>query len=364
MVSPRVSVLMAVHNGERYLREAVDSVLTQTYSDFEFIVVDDASTDDSPSILGSYGDSRLRVIRNERNLGLTASLCRGLRAARGELIARQDDDDLSMSSRLAKQVVYLDSRPEVVLLGSRVDLIDWRGRPLGRERTYRAVTPDGVRWQLLFGNPFVHSAVMFRREIIADRLGGYDERMRFNQDFELWSRVIAAFAAANHAEALVRHRVHNTSLTRRPGADLDRLKALNHEANLAVQRGNVISILGSEALGRVWPVLWTSIAKGALHDQPAEAERAAGLISEMETIYVSRLGARSRDVARVTAAARAFLADYLVARGKRLAGLKLYAVAAGQAPVVAARYAPRIAARAVAGQRVIARMRRFRSGPD
>ena len=106
--SPRVSVLMSVYNGERYLRAAVDSILSQTFADFEFVIVDDASSDCTPSILDSYDDPRIVRLRLERNQGLAGALNEGLLLSRGRYIARQDADDVSLSSRLARQVAHLD----------------------------------------------------------------------------------------------------------------------------------------------------------------------------------------------------------------------------------------------------------------
>jgi len=130
VIGPAVTVLMGVYNGELFVRDAIDSILAQSYRDFELLVVDDGSTDTTPAILASYDDSRLRVLRNEENIGLTRSLNRGLRAARGGLIARQDADDLSLPNRLARQVTFLESHPDVVLLGTQfVSLGAWRHRP-------------------------------------------------------------------------------------------------------------------------------------------------------------------------------------------------------------------------------------------
>src|SRR4051812_26679567 len=123
--SPTVSVLMAVYNGEQYLREAVNSILSQTFKDFEFIIIDDGSTDRSPELLASYAraDSRVKLI-SRPNKGLTKSLNEGLHAARGEFVARMDGDDISLPERFERQVSYLREHPEVVLVGSRVEFID------------------------------------------------------------------------------------------------------------------------------------------------------------------------------------------------------------------------------------------------
>jgi hypothetical protein len=363
-VSPRVTVLMSVFNGARYLRLAIDSILMQTFGDFELLIIDDASTDGSAEILRGYADPRIRVLRNEANVGLTRSLNLGLAAAQGDLIARHDADDLSDPSRLALQVAYLDSHPDVALLGSRIGIIDASGRSLGVERTYRASTPIGVRWQLLFGNPLIHSAVMFRRDAIRDELGGYDETMYFNQDFELWSRVIASRSASNHPGRLLQHRVHSASLTRQPGEELARRKIANLESNLAVQRRNVLSILGSEELAQSWPQLWTGINNPALAGHPDQPGRAAAMIDEMTSLFAARYSPDpcDRDLRDVTAAARSYLAEYLAGRGARSEAFGLFVRAVRASPRVAFRAAPRIAAGALP-RRILDRIRRVQGRP-
>jgi glycosyl transferase family 2 len=212
MSAPAVTVLMGVYNNELFVREAIDSILAQSCRDFELLVVDDGSTDATAAILASYDDRRLRVLRNERNVGLTRSLNRGLRVARGALIARQDADDMSSPERLARQVAFLESHPDVVVLGTQfVSLDAWRHRLM--TLWMRCETPLGIRWQLLFENPFVHSSVMFRRDVIVDHYGGYDERFRTNQDIELWSRIAPEHRLRNLPEALVtlRHRSASVS---------------------------------------------------------------------------------------------------------------------------------------------------------
>jgi len=124
VMKPTVSVLMPVFNGEQFLRPAMNSILNQTFTDFEFIIVDDGSTDHSREILNSYTDSRVRLICNESNIGLTDSLNRGLEAASGNYIARMDQDDISLPERLAKQVAFMDSHPEVGVCGTWAKDID------------------------------------------------------------------------------------------------------------------------------------------------------------------------------------------------------------------------------------------------
>lgn len=359
-MTPRVTVLMSIFNGARYLRSAVESILAQTFSDFELLIIDDASTDACGEIMRGYSDARIRIIRNDKNIGLTRSLNLGLAQARGDLIARHDDDDVSHPARLELQVAYLDSHRDVALLGCRVEIIDSRGKSLGAERVYRSTTPSGVRWQLLFGNPFVHSTVMFRRDVILNEFGGYNEMMYFNQDFELFSRVVVNRSASNHPRRLLRHRAHLTSLTRRPGVDLDRQKLVNLQSNVDVQRRNVLAILGSEQLAATWPSLWTSINNPSLAGHPEEPWRVGEIIDEMSSLFENKYGADiERDVRSVTAFMRSYLAEYLIGRGERSAALAAFVRAMAEQPLVALRSAPRIVAGLLLGQRLLDRLRQM-----
>src|SRR5258708_31795371 len=163
---------MPVFNGMRHVGAAVESILAQTYRDFELLVVDDGSSDRSLEIVRSYRDARIRVLVNERNLGLAASLNRGLSESRCALIARQDADDLSLPNRLERQVAVMRQRPELALLGTQASAIDVDGRPL--KAVDRPIDEVSIRWYGLFDNPFVHTSVMFRRALVlGDRERGY-----------------------------------------------------------------------------------------------------------------------------------------------------------------------------------------------
>lgn len=213
--SPRVTVLMAVFNGRRYLREAIDSILGQTFSDFEFLIIDDGSSDDTRDIILSYTDPRIRLVANTANMGLTKSLNRGLALARGPLVARQDADDVSHVTRLEKQVEFLGRHPEVVLLGAQARTINGRGRAARGVPWPKALTEIGIRWQLMFDSPFVHTSVIFRRDVVWGKLGGYDERFITSQDYELWSRIASRYPVRNLADYLVDSRVHAESTSLR-----------------------------------------------------------------------------------------------------------------------------------------------------
>src|SRR5690606_37374672 len=128
---PRVTVLLAVHNGERYIQEAIDSILAQTFGDFELLIVNDGSTDATRDLVLSYSDDRIRLVDNDHNIGLPKSLNRGLRLAKGRYIARLDADDISEPDRLAAQVSFLQANPDVAMVGSWYRKIDGEGNTLG-----------------------------------------------------------------------------------------------------------------------------------------------------------------------------------------------------------------------------------------
>lgn len=208
---PQVSVLMSVYNGEKYLRQAVESVLAQGFTDFELLVANDASTDSSREILTSYDDERIKIFDNKRNLGLTASLNKLISRARGEYLARLDADDVCQTDRLQKQVDYLRSNPEVSLVCSWVNVIDNNG-----ERISRRQMPIGhaeIVANMLFFNPITHSSVMMRRDKVK-QVGGYDKQYKKSQDYKLWVDIaVNGGKLACIADYLVDFREHESSIT-------------------------------------------------------------------------------------------------------------------------------------------------------
>jgi glycosyltransferase involved in cell wall biosynthesis len=151
-------MIMSVYNGERHLREAMDSILEQTFQDFEFVIVDDASTDSTPAILEGYTDSRLIRLHNQNNIALTRSLNRGLAVTRGEYIGRMDAEDVSLPERLERQVAYLDAHPEVALATAAFIFMDETGN---EKIVSRPPTDRGrLREALMRGNQFCHGVVI------------------------------------------------------------------------------------------------------------------------------------------------------------------------------------------------------------
>jgi glycosyltransferase involved in cell wall biosynthesis len=208
-VTPRVTVLVPIYNNAPYLRAAIDSVLAQTLEDFELLLIDDASADESRAIAASYTDPRVRLIVHEQNRGLAATLNHGLELARGELIARQDADDLSVPGRLARQCGFLSDHPDVALVGSLAFAIDQNNRPA--KPVDRPIDEVSIRWYALLDNPFIHSSVMFRRDVIRDACGGFQGEYPCPEDYPLWIRVMRQFAVANLHERLVIYRAHRAS---------------------------------------------------------------------------------------------------------------------------------------------------------
>lgn len=203
--SPLISVLMGVHNGVPYIEEAVSSILNQTFSNFELIVIDDGSTDDSMSILKGIKDSRLRLFRNFANRGLPATLNRGLSEAIGSFIARHDADDRSLPDRLEKQVEFLTLNPRITAVGTSINIINQDGCFIRG-----CAMPENPIPHLGSFNPIAHGTVMFRRDEVLKE-GGYDEFFRYCQDHELWIRLSRHCHLANLREPLYEFRQHSKS---------------------------------------------------------------------------------------------------------------------------------------------------------
>lgn len=202
--SPRVSVVMSVYNGQPFLEEAVESVLGQTFGDFEFIIVNDGSTDGSGEVLDEWAskDSRIRVMHQE-NRGIPYSLNRGWRMARGAYIARMDADDISRPQRFEKQVEFLEKDPTVDVLGTNVEVIDADGERL--QVPSIPTTPGLIAWRTLFGSAIWHPTVMMRKRIL-QRAGGYDDALPEAHDYDLWTRLTPITDFSNLSDVLLKYR--------------------------------------------------------------------------------------------------------------------------------------------------------------
>jgi glycosyltransferase involved in cell wall biosynthesis len=202
--TPSVSVLMSVYNGERYLSRAIESILAQSFTDFEFIIINDGSTDGSAEIIKSCSDSRIRYVE-QKNVGLSESLITGINLCLGKYIARMDADDIALQQRLERQFDFLERRPNCALLGTACYVIKE-----DESIWFTMQHPSNdleIRWRLLFNSPFVHSSVMFRRDALLE-VGSYtqDESYSYVEDYELWSRLTQRYQVANLPEALLKYR--------------------------------------------------------------------------------------------------------------------------------------------------------------
>lgn len=210
---PTVSVVMSVYNGQTYLPTAIESILSQTFVDFEFIIVDDGSTDSSLEIIRGYEarDDRVRIILNEKNIGLAKSLNKGIALAQGRFIARMDADDISLPNRFEKQIEYLENNPEIFVLGGSVVSIDDEGR-LGKLSAY-PLRPQQVKWLLFFGHHLAHPTSMFRTELFLTLGIKYNENLKTTQDFDIWVQIAERFAIANLPDVLLYYRDHEDNVS-------------------------------------------------------------------------------------------------------------------------------------------------------
>lgn len=210
--NPSVTVLMSVYNGATYLREAIKSILSQSYKDFEFIIIDDGSTDDSLKIIESFAQSDNRIyFESHENCGLPTSLNKGLRLAKGTYIARQDADDISLPYRLQKQIEFFHNHTDAVLVFGGLQFIDKNGRVEGTLTP--GIADELIPWHLLFTNCVLgHGQVMFRKEAVL-ALGGYDVQYKYGQDYELWSRLVRQYTIHSIPDILFQYRRHENNIS-------------------------------------------------------------------------------------------------------------------------------------------------------
>lgn len=209
---PKISVLMSVYNAQAYLDEAIESIRNQTFRDFEFIIINDGSTDDSASILDRHAseDDRIYLIKQE-NKGLIAALNLGISEARAPLLARMDADDVAYPERLEKQYQRISTDSELGLLGSHVQVINEKG-DMERVITY-PIGDDAIKDSLIYGNPFAHSAIVTRTELIRE-LKGYRDFYKYCEDYDMWLRISEVMKIDNLDETLLKYRWHEYNISK------------------------------------------------------------------------------------------------------------------------------------------------------
>lgn len=275
--SPRVTVVTAVHNGQPYLAATIESILSQTYLDFEYILVDDASTDDSPAILRHYAeqDARIVVLRNTTSLNPAGTLNRALHTARAEYVANLDQDDLAMPERLARQVRYLDAHPEVGVVGAQAQLIDADGQ-LIRLIGY-GTSPELTRWQVFFQSPVLHSAATMRRSLIL-QAGGYPVDRGYASDYVLFAGLLNRTQIVSLPRILAAYRSHGGQTTLAfPKSQTGQVLLLVHR--LLVERLGLR--LGPDDIGLVMRAVRGEHLAGG-----AELLRAADRLGEIHARYL------------------------------------------------------------------------------
>jgi glycosyltransferase involved in cell wall biosynthesis len=202
MDKPKISVLTSVYKGEEFIKAAADSVLNQTYANFEWIIINDASPDNSIKILESYNNPRIKIYHNESNIGLAASLNKGWELCQGEYIARMDTDDVCRLDRFEKQLAFMESNHDISVVGSWVNLTgDWSGI------WKTPVTHEEIKCKLLFNSAMAHPTVFIRKKDFDDNRFRYSEVLRKIQDYDLWSRAIQQLKFANIPEVLLDYRI-------------------------------------------------------------------------------------------------------------------------------------------------------------
>jgi len=269
--APCVSVVMPVYNGEAFLREAIESILAQTFTDFELLLINDGSTDGTQAIINTYRqDQRLRCI-SRPNRGLIASLNEGWQRARGSYIARMDADDVSAPERLERQVAFLDAHAEIGLVGSAVWIIDAQG-----QRSGLVVLPEThhmIAWRLCFEDPIVHPTVLIRRPLL-ERADGYDPAMPHAEDYDLWRRLSGLTRLHNLPEVLLSLRRHSANVSQV-------YRAMQADNSTRIGHRMIASLLKSEV-----PL---TLVQQLEHHRYHTADDACSVVEVIERLFASCL---------------------------------------------------------------------------
>ncbi len=318
---PKVTVILPVYNGEDFVAEAVRSILEQSFSDFELLVIDDGSTDNSLDIIRSFDDSRIRLHVNEHNLRLIATLNRGIGLAQGEYIARMDADDISCSDRLEKQLNYLDENTDVYVAGAQVRYIDASGAAIhDRLAPTYPLHPDVFRWRIWFGCCIAHPTVVARRKFF-EIAGFYNKDYCHCEDYELWLRSAHSLPIINLPDVLYSTRIHGHNVSvvhhdqQRHNSNLAVASAMFRSYKLAVEPRHVALLQGmtteisSQEIGKVdnKDVYSTIALLNNLYDAVAQTVGAEASLAQIKMDYTERLwrlgilGLRRRKVAGIKA---------------------------------------------------------------
>lgn len=228
---PKITVFMAVYNGEKYLKEAINSILHQTFKNFELLIINDGSTDKSIQIIESYDDPRIRLLHNEKNMGIVKTRNRGIKESREKYIAIMDQDDISLPRRLAKQVEFMENHPEIGVLGTWTKVLKQKYQFIARYYPNH----DEIKASLIFSSTMAHPSIMLRKEALEKHGFKYNNDFK-TEDYELWTRMIDHTKFANLQKTFLVYRKHEGSICDQGSSTI--------EANTMVIRLKLLEYLG------------------------------------------------------------------------------------------------------------------------
>ncbi len=233
-----VTVLMPVYNASEFLRETMDSILDQTYEEFEFLIINDGSTDSSVNIIESYEDERIRLIHNPENLGLIKTLNKGIETAHGKYIVRMDADDIAEKNRIETQVNFMENNYDVAVAGSN-GMMFLSNKPMIKKPTDFPTRYSEIRCKLLFESPIMHPAVIMRKSVLLENNYRYRDEYKATEDYGLWMEIAKDNKIVNIPQKLLRYRIVSSSVTNQALKRMsDRIKVMKK-----------IYILGLDYLG-------------------------------------------------------------------------------------------------------------------
>ena len=286
-----ISVILPVFNGEDHLAECIESVLYQSYTNFEFVIVDDASTDSTPQILKKYSnqDERIRVITNPVNQKQTITANTACINSMGKYVARMDADDIALPKRFEKQFEFLEANPNVGMVGSWTDTISDNGKIIGSWKT--SAEPNVLIWNLLFGASFAHSSVMMRKDSIK-QVGFYQSSQA--EDYDLWSRISRIAEVANIPEILQQKRVWSGQLALR-------VITKNRDCTLQIMQNNMQFLLNDSSIDlELVKVIHSVLEKNQTELDSDILVRATSLINALYDTYISKTNLSKVEKKKVT----------------------------------------------------------------
>lgn len=274
---PALSVILPVYNAGAFLRQTIDSVLHQSFTDFEFIIINDGSSDNSWEIICGYNDERIVKV-NQQNKGLAATLNVGIAMAQAPIIARQDNDDISHPLRFEKQLSFLEQHPSVALLGCAANIIDENGLHTGRFHRHATASAE-LRFLVLFDNPFVHTSVMFRKSAVLE-VGGYSVGTSFFEDHRLWSQLAQKYSVCNLSEILVDYREVQQGMS----------KSANDYSDKVIFQAceNIAALLPKYNTAEIKTFVTQSRGEGPFTNLPSDYRKFVEFLNTLQSVFCER----------------------------------------------------------------------------